>query len=231
MESHSIPDQITERSEASERLTVGLRRAFDVTLSLLLIVIVAPLMLVVAVLIRLENPGPALFRQQRVGRNRRLFTVYKFRSMRANANCEPHRAYVRALIHGTGLEELKQGDGDKSLFKLAVDDRVTRVGRVIRRLSIDELPQLFNVVRGEMSLVGPRPVIAYEVDQYPDWYHERFAVKPGLTGLWQVSGRSDLTWEESVRLDLRYVENWSLGLDLAILLRTWGAVFRGRGAY
>lgn len=184
----------------------------------LALVALAPLMLAIAVLVRLESPGPALFRQTRVGRDGRQFTMLKFRTM-----CVDAEARLAALAD--------QQPADGVLFKLRSDPRVTAVGRVLRRYSLDEVPQLVNVLRGEMALVGPRPPLPSEVDQYDVDAHRRLAVTPGLTGLWQVSGRSDLSWDESVRLDLRYVENWSLGLDIAIVLRTFGAVLGHRGAY
>ncbi|MES9609419.1 exopolysaccharide biosynthesis polyprenyl glycosylphosphotransferase [Actinomadura sp. NPDC000929] len=182
------------------------------------IVALSPLLLLIAVLIKMSGEGPVLFRQTRVGRGGREFTVLKFRTMVADA--EARR-----------LELLAANDHDGVLFKIRQDPRVTRVGRRLRRYSLDELPQLFNVLRGEMSLVGPRPPLPDEVAQYGGDVYRRLVVKPGLTGLWQVSGRSDLSWEESVRLDLRYVDNWSLALDLQIMWKTWSAVFRGSGAY
>jgi exopolysaccharide biosynthesis polyprenyl glycosylphosphotransferase len=178
-----------------------------------------PFGLVIVAAVRLSSPGPALFRQTRVGVGGKEFTLYKFRSMYTDA--EARLEAVQGLnVNNDGL-----------LFKIPDDPRVTSVGRVLRRLSIDELPQLLNVMRGDMSLVGPRPPLPSEVEQYGHDVMRRLLVKPGLTGLWQVSGRSDLTWEESVRLDLRYVENWSLTLDFAILLKTAVAVVRGAGAY
>ncbi|MEU8124263.1 sugar transferase [Spirillospora sp. NPDC049024] len=182
------------------------------------LVALSPLLLLIAVLIKMSGEGPVLFRQTRVGRGGREFTLLKFRTMVADA--EARR-----------MELLSANDNDGVLFKIRQDPRVTRVGRRLRRYSLDELPQLINVLRGEMSLVGPRPPLPEEVAQYGGDVYRRLVVKPGLTGLWQVSGRSDLSWEESVRLDLRYVDNWSLALDLQIMWKTWSAVFRGSGAY
>jgi len=162
--------------------------------------------------------GPALFRQTRVGRGGREFQVLKFRSMVVDA--EQRLAELRARNDGAGV-----------LFKMKADPRVTRIGRVLRRYSLDELPQLFNVLGGTMSLVGPRPPLPKEVAAYEKDVHRRLMVKPGLTGLWQVSGRSDLDWDEAVRLDLRYVENWSLAMDIIILWRTVFAVLKHEGAY
>ncbi|MFD0685157.1 sugar transferase [Actinomadura fibrosa] len=195
-----------------------LKGLFDRTAALAGLVLLSPLLAVVAVLIKATSAGPVMFRQVRVGRGGREFTVYKFRTMVRDAE-----ARKKAL--------LERNETDGALFKIREDPRVTRVGRWLRRYSLDELPQLFNVVRGDMSLVGPRPPLPEEVAQYGGDVYRRLVVKPGLTGLWQVSGRSDLTWEESVRLDLRYVDNWSLALDLQIMWKTWSAVFRGSGAY
>ncbi len=207
-----------------------LGRALDLTLALLLLVILAPLMAVIALAIRLDSPGSPIFRQRRLGRRERPFTVNKFRTMRAASDSEPHRAYIRELIaHGAGAA--RQDGAGKPLFKLAVDDRVTRTGRFLRRWSLDELPQFLQVLRGEMSLVGPRPQLPEEVASYDEWHHQRLLVTPGLTGLWQVNGRSNLTFDEMVRLDLYYAEHWSPWLDAKILLRTIPAVLSGRGAY
>jgi exopolysaccharide biosynthesis polyprenyl glycosylphosphotransferase len=205
------------------RLTGGRRVVKDVVDragAAALLLLLAPLLLVVAGLIRFDRhgPGPVLFRQTRVGRDGAEFAIVKFRTM-----------YVDAEARLADLHHLNDHDG--ALFKLREDPRVTRVGRWLRRYSLDELPQLLNVVRGDMSLVGPRPSLPAEVERYPSDMRRRMVVKPGLTGLWQVSGRSDLSWEDAIRLDLRYVENWSLTLDLVILMRTVGAVLRSAGAY
>jgi lipopolysaccharide/colanic/teichoic acid biosynthesis glycosyltransferase len=186
---------------------------------LALLACVGPAMLVIAVLVRRNSPGPALFRQRRVGRDGREFTLLKFRTMSVDA--ETRRA---------GLLPLNER-ADGLLFKMRADPRITRVGRFLRRYSLDELPQLINVLTGEMSLVGPRPPLPHEVAGYDDTVWRRMRVKPGLTGLWQVSGRSELSWADSVRLDLSYVDNWSPALDARILLRTVAAVAKGTGAY
>ena len=200
------------------------RRALDIGVAAVVLLLMAPVMAVVALTVRLSSPGPVFFRQRRLGRGMQPFTVLKFRTMRADADSALHRDYVRSLI-GTQPPE----DAPDNLYKLVIDPRVTRVGRFLRSWSIDELPQLWNVLRGEMSLVGPRPVIEYEVEQYPDWYLRRFAVKPGLTGLWQVSGRNEKTYEEMVRYDIDYAERRSLWLDLRILARTALVVMRRQG--
>jgi exopolysaccharide biosynthesis polyprenyl glycosylphosphotransferase len=194
------------------------KSVFDRVSATVGLMLLAPLFAAAAIAIRAGSPGPVLFRQVRIGKAGRRFVMYKFRTMVVDAESRKHE-----------LVDLNHGDG--VLFKMRSDPRVTTVGRWMRRLSIDELPQLINVVRGEMSLVGPRPPLPEEVAAYPSDMRRRLAVSPGLTGLWQVSGRSDLSWEETVRLDLRYVENWSFSLDLVILLRTLSAVCRSSGAY
>lgn len=195
-----------------------LKRAFDIVVSAAALLILSPLLAVLALIVRLDSPGPAFFHQERVGRNGQLFTMLKFRSMVANA--ELLRADLESANEGSGV-----------LFKLARDPRVTRAGSWMRRYSLDELPQFWNVLRGTMSLVGPRPPLATEVAGYERPTHRRLLIKPGITGLWQVSGRSDLEWGEAVRLDLYYVENWSLAGDLIILWRTFRAVYSPTGAY
>ena len=193
----------------------------DRLLALVAVVLLSPVLAVIALAVRADG-GPVFYRQVRIGRNGVPFEMRKFRSMTADADRQ-----VDDLVD----ERDGAHDGAGPLFKLRRDPRVTPVGRVLRRYSLDELPQLFNVLGGSMSLVGPRPPLPSEVDGYADDVRRRLVVRPGMTGLWQVSGRSDLTWEESVRLDLRYVENWSHGLDLSILGRTVRAVLGGRGAY
>jgi lipopolysaccharide/colanic/teichoic acid biosynthesis glycosyltransferase len=228
MEAHLVTQRRTlERAPLRERtLQRAVRRVVDVVLAALLLTVTAPLLAVTALAIRLDSPGPALFRQRRVGHRMRAFTLVKFRTMTQGADERLHREYVRALISGDG-DDVPVGGAN--LYKLAFDDRVTALGRLLRRFSIDELPQLWNVLRGDMSLVGPRPVIQYEVEQYPPWYCERFVVKPGLTGLWQVSGRNEKTYDEMVRLDIEYVRRRRLWLDLRILVKTVWVVVRARG--
>jgi exopolysaccharide biosynthesis polyprenyl glycosylphosphotransferase len=195
-----------------------LKGLFDRCAAAAALILLAPLMGVLAAAIRLHDGGPALFKQVRVGKNGHSFRIYKFRTM-----------VVDAEQRKTQLMESNESDG--VLFKLRKDPRVTPVGAYLRRRSFDELPQLFNVVRGHMSLVGPRPALPDEAENYADHVRRRLVVKPGLTGLWQVNGRSDLSWEESVRLDLRYVENWSFALDLQILWKTIAVMVYGSGAY
>ncbi|HEU5252481.1 MAG TPA: sugar transferase [Solirubrobacterales bacterium] len=228
MEAHGLTRQETSAQTAEQPRALGvLRRGFDLVVSSALILLLSPLLIAVAVAVRLDSRGPALFRQRRVGYQEREFTLFKFRSMRVDADPRGHQEYVTALIKGEGES---QESGRESLYKLAVDNRITPVGRWIRRWSLDELPQLFNVVKGDMTLVGPRPALAYEVSEYPSWYRQRFSVKPGLTGYWQVSGRSERTYEEMVRLDIEYAERRSLGLDLLILLKTPWVVLSRKGA-
>jgi exopolysaccharide biosynthesis polyprenyl glycosylphosphotransferase len=196
------------------------KTAFDMVGAALLLMVFSPIMLVLALAVKVSSPGPVFFRQERVGVDGTRFRMTKFRSMRVDAE---------AL-----LDELRaqQTDaGNEVLFKIKDDPRITKVGKFLRRFSLDEMPQLFNVLSGEMSLVGPRPPLAAEVAQYQDEVHRRLLVKPGMTGLWQVSGRSDLSWEETVRLDLSYVENWSITGDLVILFKTARAVVSSSGAY
>jgi exopolysaccharide biosynthesis polyprenyl glycosylphosphotransferase len=198
------------------RLLKGTVDRLLATSALLLLI---PVLAALAAAIRLTSSGPALFRQTRVGVDGRTFTIFKLRSM-----------YVDAEQRLAALQDRNE-NADGLLFKIKDDPRVTPLGALLRRFSLDELPQLLNVLRGDMSLVGPRPPLPAEVAQYGDDVRRRLLVKPGLTGLWQISGRSDLSWDESVRLDLHYVENWTLALDLLILWKTGFAVLQRRGAY
>jgi len=207
----------TPRYEGAKQFT---KRGFDILASGVALLVLSVPMLVISLLVRLSSEGPALFRQQRVGRNGAPFTMLKFRSMVTDAEDR-----LQALIDNDRTA------GNTMLFKLREDPRVTPVGKFMRRFSLDELPQLFNIFLGHMSVVGPRPPLPKEVEQYEDHVHRRFLVKPGLTGLWQVSGRSNLSWEDSVRLDLYYVENWSLAGDFMLVWRTLKAVIRRDGAY
>jgi exopolysaccharide biosynthesis polyprenyl glycosylphosphotransferase len=195
-----------------------MKELFDRSVAGLALVLLAPVLATLALAIRLSDPGPALFTQIRVGKEGRSFRIYKFRTMVVDA--ERRKG-----------ELVASNDSDGVLFKMRRDPRVTAVGERLRRWSVDELPQLVNVFRGEMSLVGPRPALPAEAAMYAEHVRRRLVVKPGLTGLWQVNGRSDLSWEESVRLDLRYVENWSFAMDLQILWKTISVIFRGSGAY
>ncbi|MFQ5709358.1 MAG: sugar transferase [bacterium] len=201
------------------------KRVIDIVGAAIAIVLLCPVMLIIAAAVKLSSPGPVLFTQNRVGLNGKVFRFLKFRSMYTNADEETHRDYVTRFIKGDCLE----GNGSK-LYKLVNDTRVTRVGQFLRSWSLDELPQLFNVLKGDMSLVGPRPAIPYEVENYDAWHRQRLAVLPGMTGLWQVKGRSRTTFVEMVRYDIHYFKNWSLRQDLAILLQTFRAVVNREGA-
>jgi lipopolysaccharide/colanic/teichoic acid biosynthesis glycosyltransferase len=199
---------------------LAVKRLIDVTVSSVALVFLSPFLFVVAVLVKCSGPGRALFRQTRVGVDQEPFTMYKFRTMHDGSDATLHQDYVQRMLAGDVVPE----DG---LYKLPNDPRVTRIGSFLRRCSIDELPQLFNVLRGDMSLVGPRPCIPYEVERLPQWAASRFGVRPGVTGLWQVSGRNRLTMLEGLRLDLEYVAHRNLWMDLVILAKTVHAVVEG----
>jgi len=203
-------------------------RVFDLLIAAVGILVCLPLLAIICCAIRLEGGGPAIFRQRRLGRGKRPFTVHKFRTMRPSADPEVHRAYVEQLL--AGAESTHTDRRGRDLYKLASDDRVTRVGRFLRSTSLDELPQLYDVLRGQMSVVGPRPVIPYEAELYPAAYDRRFAVKPGLTGLWQINGRNECTYHEMVALDVAWVERHSVWLYLSIVVRTPWVLVRCRGA-
>lgn len=203
------------------------KRTFDLIIASLAIALLFPLWVLIALLIKLDSKGPVFYTQERVGMDGRLFLLYKFRTMKAGADSELHREYQRAFI--AGRAEANLGNEGKPTYKLLLDPRITRVGKILRRTSLDEVPQLLNVLSGDMSLVGPRPPIPYEVEAYELWHRKRLDMKPGLTGLWQVSGRNQLPFEEMVRLDLFYIENWSLLLDLKIILRTGFVMLGGEG--
>jgi lipopolysaccharide/colanic/teichoic acid biosynthesis glycosyltransferase len=205
------------RPRAAERVV---KRTFDVVIGAACLLVLAPVLLAAAMAVRLSSPGPALFRQTRVGLGGREFVMLKFRTMRVGCSDEVHRSFVKALLRG----QARTVDG---LYKLAEDTRITRVGAVLRKLSVDELPQLINVLRGDMSLVGPRPALPWEVALFPEWSRARFEVSPGITGLWQVSGRNRLTLVQGLALDVAYVRRRNLWLDLRILARTVPAVVRG----
>lgn len=203
------------------------KRMFDLMFALLFLAIFSPLLLICAVLVRFSSPGPILFRQRRVGLSGQEFNFLKFRSMYADADHTPHRDYVTTVIEGNAAQHVA---GSRPIYKLTGDPRVTRIGRWLRRLSLDELPQLWNVLVGDMSLVGPRPPIPYELDHYLPRHLQRLAAKPGITGLWQVSGRSGTTFEDMVRLDLQYIARASIWLDVVILFKTVPAVLACQAA-
>lgn len=206
-------------------LPLVVKRAADLLAVALLAGPALLLLVVLGLLVRVDSPGPAVFRQQRLGRDRRPFTCYKLRTMADGAPEAPHRAFIAELMR----PETEIEPGADGLFKLADDRRVTRLGRFLRASSLDELPQLLNVLRGEMSLVGPRPVVAYEVEHYRPQDLERFDVLPGLTGLWQVSGRSRRSYRDMLDLDVDYARRWSPALDIQVLLATVGTLLQGAG--
>jgi lipopolysaccharide/colanic/teichoic acid biosynthesis glycosyltransferase len=212
-----------KRTTAPRRVPEAAKRTLDIVLSLALIIAVAPLLLLLCLLVRLTSAGPAVFRQKRLGRDEEPFTLLKLRTMHTDNDDLIHRDYVTSLLSAGQIATA----GESGLFKLAADPRITPLGTWLRRTSLDELPQLFNVLRGEMSLVGPRPVLAWEAQMFEEAHQQRFAVKPGITGLWQVSGRSRLSMRKALELDVEYVIRRSFMFDLAILLRTVPAVFRG----
>ena len=207
-----------------------LKRSMDIVGSALALTLLSPLLLALALAVKLTSKGPFLYRQTRVGKNGRTFTFLKIRSMFHNNDPSLHRDYVTRMIEG---QDVAQSDGErKDIYKVVNDPRVTPVGRLLRRTSLDELPQFFNVLMGDMSLVGPRPALPYEFELYSPWHRRRvMGAKPGLTGMWQVYGRGRTNFEEGIRLDLRYLDRWSLWLDLELLFKTPGAVIFGAGAY
>ncbi len=206
-------------AELSENKPIAVaQRLFDIVLSVLLLILCWPVFLLTAIVIRLDSPGPALFAQVRVGKNGKEFRLFKFRSMTVDAEAM--------------LDQLEpENERDGPLFKIREDPRVTRIGRLLRKSSLDELPQLINILKGDMSLVGPRPALPVEVAQYTPYQRQRLIVTPGLTGLWQVSGRADLPFDQSVELDLYYIDNQSVWLNLWIVVKTVPAVISARGAY
>jgi lipopolysaccharide/colanic/teichoic acid biosynthesis glycosyltransferase len=217
------------KRDGANRLGRAMKRGMDILGSLLLLILLSPVFFVIAAAIKLTSRGPVLFRQQRVGEHGTAFTFLKFRSMYVNNDASQHKEYVRKLIAG---EADKQTNGEgEAIFKLTNDPRITPVGNFLRRTSLDELPQFVNVLRGDMSLVGPRPPVPYEVEAYETWHRRRLLeAKPGITGLWQVQGRSRVGFDEMVRLDLHYARNCSPWLDLKILAQTPKAVIAGNGA-
>jgi exopolysaccharide biosynthesis polyprenyl glycosylphosphotransferase len=219
-----------DESLDSRGLQRALKRGLDVSGALIALLLASPIMLTAAIAVKLTSSGPVIFKQTRLGEKGNRFPFYKFRSMYWKTDDRIHREYVSSLIKGEH-EKINQGEGDKPLYKIKEDPRITRLGKIIRKLSVDELPQLYNVLKGEMSLVGPRPPIPYEVEKYDSWHLRRILeVKPGITGLWQVDGRSRTSFDDMVRLDLRYAQSWSVWLDVKILLKTVKAVLRPKGA-
>ena len=235
-----MPDESKEKIDGLPRISLGepalkgvgliAKRFVDLSVSVIAVLAFAPLLILIAILVKLFSPGPVLFRQIRAGRNGTPFTFYKFRTMKHNIGDTIHREYATNFIGGKELR-LRDERNDSKIYKMPDDPRITPIGRVLRRTSLDELPQLFNVVKGEMSLVGPRPPIAYELTIYKEWHKRRLKAKPGITGLWQVSGRSSVPFHDMVLLDLYYINRWSLLLDIEIILKTIPVVLCGKGAY
>lgn len=212
----------------TKKLSFIVKRAIDVLGSLLALIVLSPVFFAIALLVKLTSKGPVLFRQERLGQFGKTFNCLKFRSMYANNDPKIHEAFMKQMISGNAR---KNGEGEP-VYKMKDDPRITSIGKFIRRTSLDELPQFINVLKSEMSLVGPRPPLAYEYREYDAWHRRRvLEIKPGITGLWQVHGRSRVSFDEMVRLDLQYARRWSLGLDLQILLKTPSAVVSGDGAY
>lgn len=218
-------------NDKGQRTVLIIKRTIDFTGSSIMLILLSPVFFVIALAIKLSSRGPVFYRQQRVGRYGQTFTFLKFRSMFVNNDNKAHKEFVTQLITSKPRETAPKESGE-SVYKLTNDKRITSVGKVLRRTSLDELPQFLNVLQGDMSLVGPRPPIPYELAAYQTWHrHRLLAVKPGITGLWQVMGRSSVRFDEMVRLDLRYASTWTPWLDLKILMRTPGAVIKGSGAY
>ncbi len=219
------------RSDKGKRSLLGVKRVMDIVGSAVMLILCAPVLLIVAVAIKVSSKGPVLFRQQRVGQYGKNFTFLKFRSMHVGNDHGVHKEFVTKLIASEANSDQANRNGD-GVYKLTNDKRITRVGKLLRRTSLDELPQFLNVLKGDMSLVGPRPPIPYELAAYQTWHRRRvLEVKPGITGLWQVTGRSRVKFDEMVRLDLRYAMSWSPWLDFKILMRTPLAVIKGEGAF
>jgi lipopolysaccharide/colanic/teichoic acid biosynthesis glycosyltransferase len=222
----AVNDLAVPRSTRATRTYLVSKRVLDLAAACVGLLVLSPVLAVLAILIRRDSEGPALFRQTRIGRYGKPFTCYKFRTMYQNADEQTHRAYIEAYSKG----QVAAANNPAAPFKLERDPRITPLGHFLRRSSLDELPQLINVIKGDMSLVGPRPDVAYSVALYKDWHKLRLATQPGLTGLWQVKGRGRVSYEEGMRLDCEYVQQQCLRLDVQILLQTIPAVLSMRGA-
>ena len=206
------------------------KRSIDVGVSLLVLVFGLPFFLAIAILIKITSSGPVFFKQRRVGCDGSTFILYKFRTMMQGFDDSAHREFTKNFINGHGMHSSLDHNGD-NVYKLTDDPRVTGIGGFLRRVSLDELPQFINILMGEMSIVGPRPSLPYEYDCFKDWHKLRVKVKPGLTGLWQVSGRSTVTFDEMVKLDLYYIESWTLLMDIKIMFKTLPVMLAGTGGY
>jgi len=214
-------------SQKNTWLFSRIKHSLDALITLPLFILQLPLFLLIALAVKLESPGPVLYRAHAVGKNGRVITMYKFRSMRVDSSSEIHKDYVTKLIKG----EIQSDNGNEKPLKITNDPRITRVGNILRKFSLDELPQLINVIKGDMSLVGPRPCLPYEFEVYQEWYKRRVSVRAGISGLWQVAGRSEVSFEDMILLDLYYIYNRSLVLDFNILFETIFVVLGKKGAY
>jgi lipopolysaccharide/colanic/teichoic acid biosynthesis glycosyltransferase len=220
---------VTPLVERRERgaLSMAFKRVFDTVATLSALVALSPLLIAIAAWIRLDSAGPAIFKQERLGRNMKPFTMYKFRSMRVDSDDSYHRDAVKRTAETSRSDD----DSDIHKFKTLDDPRITRAGKFIRKWNLDELPNLFSILKGEMSLVGPRPALEYELAYYKDWYYERFGMRPGLTGLWQIGRSNAEDYDDMMRMDLEYVRTASIALDAKIILGTIPAVIRERGEF
>jgi lipopolysaccharide/colanic/teichoic acid biosynthesis glycosyltransferase len=220
---------VGRRGSNVEGLNYLVKRSFDVLCASIILIFAMPIIALAALAVLIDDGRPIFFRQQRIGAQGRRFEMLKLRTMKTAAADSVHRQYVEKWIsNGHSAAAAANDDGGK-VFKLANDSRVTRVGRILRKFSLDELPQIINVVRGDMSLIGPRPALPYEVEHYQDWHRRRLEGLPGITGLWQVSGRNQISFDEMVKLDVQYLEDWSLTTDIGILFRTIPVLLRGEG--
>jgi len=222
----SKPFLLTLRHAGVESYYLPLKRILDLLIALVCIVLFGPLMLLIMAGIRISSPGPIYYRQTRIGKNGKPFSILKFRSMQVKNDPDLHRAYVQKLIH----ENIQPGAPGRSNLKMLGDPRITGLGKYLRKFSLDELPQFFNVLRGEMSMVGPRPPLLYEYEVYGEWHKQRLMVRPGITGLWQVMARNTVSFDDMVRIDMEYIQSMNLWLDLKIMFLTPIVMIRGKGA-
>ncbi|MCK4350587.1 MAG: sugar transferase [Candidatus Krumholzibacteria bacterium] len=238
LSNEKLVQQLAESLEEATGLSIRRRsllertvkRSIDVVVSLLVLIFGFPFFLAIALLIKITSKGPVFFRQRRVGRDGSTFILFKFRTMKLGLDDTAHREFTKSFINGHSMHTPLDHNGD-SVYKLTGDPRVTGIGSFLRRVSLDELPQFINIIKGEMTVVGPRPSLPYEYDCFKDWHKLRVKVKPGLTGLWQVSGRSTVTFDEMVKLDLYYIESWALLMDIKIMFKTLPVMLAGTGGY
>jgi lipopolysaccharide/colanic/teichoic acid biosynthesis glycosyltransferase len=216
-------DVVAARGGVPRATSSRRKRAFDIVAATGLLLLTAPLTAAIVILIRLTSRGPVIFKQERIGLDGRPFRLYKFRTMRNDAPVEVHEQFVATMMSTSAIAEAP------GVYKIQGDTRITGIGRWLRKTSLDEIPQLVNVLRGDMSLIGPRPPLAYEVKRYDAWQHQRLSVRPGITGLWQVSGRNRLTYAQMCAIDIEYIRDWTFRGDLAIALKTPWAMFVDRG--